>query len=122
MSSSPPAVLWPTRRGGSEASLNIIEMAACDRFTSAGSYYPTLARDLEEKFEARTYSFEEVIAETDAAFVCTTLDIEGIHIDDHASYVARCRKMLHEYDKAISAPSAPPSWLPFIFLKEESPA
>lgn len=60
-----------------------------------------LDRDFEKKFRGKPYAFEELIAEIGAAFVCSTLDIEGIHIDDHASYVAHWLKVLRGDDKAI---------------------
>lgn len=77
-----------------------------------------LDRDLKKKFRGKPYAFEELIAETGAAFVCFTLDIEGIRIDNHASYFAHWLKVLYEDDKAIFR-AASAAQLVAIYLLEE---
>lgn len=92
-----------------------IHLPAFADFHSAGSYYATRAhetvhwsgaesrlnREFGKRFGDEAYSFEELVAELGAAFLCATLGLENEPREDHASYLAHWLKVLKADKHAI---------------------
>jgi antirestriction protein ArdC len=97
------------------APADFVQMPEFETFNSASGYYGTLFHELThwsgaEKRLDRTkgkifgdpaYSFEEMVAELGAAFVCADLRISAEPREDHASYIGGWLKKLREDNRAI---------------------
>ena len=60
-----------------------------------------LNRQFGERFGDKAYSFEELIAELGAAFLCAELAVTNIPRPDHAQYIAHWLEVLKGDKKAI---------------------
>jgi antirestriction protein ArdC len=60
-----------------------------------------LNRDFGERFGDKAYSFEELVAELSAAFLCAELEITNAPRLDHAQYIAHWLEVLKDDSKAI---------------------
>ncbi len=60
-----------------------------------------LDRDFGERFGDKAYSFEELVAELSAAFLCAELEITNTPRLDHAQYIAHWLEVLKDDSKAI---------------------
>ena len=60
-----------------------------------------LKREFGEKFGDKAYSFEELVAELSAAFLCAELEITNTPRVDHAQYIANWLEVLKGDTKAI---------------------
>ena len=98
--------------------IDLINMPHLSQFKSANHYYSTLFHELihstghksrlDRKFESNesksqiAYSFEELIAEIGAAFLCAVSGIENSKtIDDKASYIAHWKEFLKDDSTAF---------------------
>ena len=101
--------------GGSQAyyapSLDRVQLPAREAFSSPAEYYSTLFHELTHAtgstsrlnrkgitdaslFASHAYSFEELIAECGAAFLCTQAGIASATLDNSAAYIAHWSKLL----------------------------
>jgi antirestriction protein ArdC len=113
--------------GGSQAfyapSLDRIQVPARETFSSAPEYYSTLFHELTHStgsanrlarkavmdpnsFASHEYSFEELIAECGAAFLCAHGGISTATLDNSAAYIASWAKKLRSEPKWIVNASA----------------
>ena len=60
-----------------------------------------VGRDLRNRFGARAYAFEELVAELGAAFMCAAFKIANEPRQDHAAYVASWLEVLNDDPKTI---------------------
>ena len=60
-----------------------------------------LNREFGERFGDKAYSFEELVAELSAAFLCAELEITNTPRVDHAQYIANWLEVLKGDTKAI---------------------
>jgi antirestriction protein ArdC len=65
-----------------------------------------LNREKGKRFADRAYAFEELVAETSAAFLCAELGISNEPRPDHAQYIAQYLTILKNDKKAIFAAAA----------------
>jgi len=65
-----------------------------------------LNREKGKRFADRAYAFEELIAETSAAFLCAELGISNEPRPDHAQYIAQYLTILKNDKKAIFSAAA----------------
>jgi antirestriction protein ArdC len=65
-----------------------------------------LAREFGKRFGDKSYSFEELVAELGAAFLCASLGITNEPRRDHAQYLAHWLAILKEDKKAITHAAA----------------
>lgn len=105
--------------GGARAFYNrtsdSVHLPTFERFNSVGGFLATMAHELVHwtgaehrlnrtfgaKFGDKAYSFEELVAEIGAAFVCARLNVAGEHIDNHAAYVGSWLQVLKSDKRAI---------------------
>ncbi len=101
--------------GGSQAyylpSQDRVQLPPREAFSSSAEYYSTLFHELTHatgavhrlarksvvdpiSFASHSYSFEELIAECGAAFLCTQAGIASATIDNSAAYIAHWSKLL----------------------------
>lgn len=60
-----------------------------------------LNRQFGERFGDKAYSFEELVAELGAAFLCAELAVTNLPRPDHAQYIAHWLEVLKDDKKAI---------------------
>jgi antirestriction protein ArdC len=95
-------------------SIDKIRMPNYEDFTGAIAYYATYLHELVHatahpirldrgnvgQFGSKSYSFEELIAEIGAAFLCSSLQIES-QLEHHASYLDSWLSVLRDDNKAF---------------------
>ena len=66
----------------------------------------SLNREKGKRFADRAYAFEELVAESSAAFLCAELGITNEPRPDHAQYIAQYLTILKNDKKAIFTAAA----------------
>ena len=78
----------------------------CHELSHWSGSEPRLNREKGKRFADRAYAFEELVAETSAAFLCAELGISNEPRPDHAQYIAQYLAILKNDKKAIFTAAA----------------
>lgn len=107
------------RHGGNRAcyvpSQDFIQLPRPEQFASRELYHATALHELTHwtghksrldrafgsRFGTEAYAFEELIAEMGAAFLCASIGVQNVPLEDHASYLRSWLKILKQDKRAI---------------------
>ncbi len=113
-------ITWGGARAFYRPATDEIYMPTRDRFESAGNCYAValhelshwtghssrLNRDFSGRFGDAHYAVEELVAELSAAYLCAELGLEGVKLENHASYLQSWLTVLKSDKNAIFTAAA----------------